>query len=212
MCFSPTASFVTSGALALVGTLCVRSAKKKSLLPFASIPLIFAMQQAAEGVVWVTYPWPVSYFFAVLFICFALSWPLWIPYSLWSLETKKFQKQLFWYDMLAGGIFALGAFAMVARYGIEVAIVNHSIAYGSTQAYEDLPQYGGWFLWLWYRLTVVVPSFISSVKEIRVLGLLLIISDAVAYFFWHQTFTSVWCFFAAGISVWVWYVLKKMDG
>ena len=211
MCFSPTASFITAGALAIVGTLCVRQAKKKALLPFAAIPLIFAVQQAAEGIVWVTYPWPISYFFAVLFLIVALSWPMWIPYSLWSLETQKFRRTLLWYDMLAGALFSLGALIMIARHGIDVAIVNHSIAYGLTKAYGELPQFSTLLLWLWYRVTVVVPSFISHVKEIRILGLLLLASDAIAYMFWHQTFTSVWCFFAAGISVWVWFVLKKLS-
>jgi hypothetical protein len=211
MCFSPTASFVTAGLLAFVGALCVRQAKKKSQLPFAFIPLFFAAQQAAEGIVWVSYPWPISYFFAVVFMIFALSWPVWIPYSLWSLEPQKKRKLILWYDMLAGALFSLGALIMVARHGIEVAIINHSIAYGLTQAYEAIPQYGTLFLWIWYRVTVVVPSFISSLRQIRILGILLLLSDAVAYYFWQQTFTSVWCFFAAGISAWVWFVMKEIE-
>jgi hypothetical protein len=211
MCFSPTASFAISGLLALVGALCIRSTKKKSYLPFAIIPLIFAAQQACEGFVWITYPWPISYFFAVLFIIFAISWPMWIPYSLYSLEPNKKRRQILWYDTLAGVVLSAGGLFMVARHGIDIAIINHSIAYGLTNAYEEIPVFGTWVLWLWYRITVVVPTFLSSFKEIRILGLLLLTSDAIAYLFWQKTFTSVWCFFAAGISLWVLYAIRKMN-
>jgi hypothetical protein len=210
MCFSPTASFATSGLLALVGALCIRSAKNKKLLPFAMIPLIFAAQQACEGFVWITYPWPISYFFAVLFIIFAITWPMWIPYSLYSFEPGKKRRIILWYDTLAGIALSAGGLFMVARHGIDVAIINHSIAYQLTNAYQEIPEYGTWLLWAWYRATVVVPSFISSFKEIRMLGLLLLIADAIAYVFWKTTFTSVWCFFAAGISLWVLYVIKQI--
>lgn len=210
MCFSPTASFATAGLLTLIGTLCIRTTKSKRAIPFALIPLIFAIQQACEGFVWISYPWPIAYFFAVLFIFIALSWPMWIPYSLYSLEPNKKRRLVLWYDTIAGTLLSIGAFFMVARHGIDVAIINHSIAYKLTDAYQEIPTYGAWLLWVWYRLTVVVPSFLSSFKEINFLGALLLISDALAYLFWKTTFTSVWCFFAAGISIWVFYVLKRI--
>ena len=54
MCFSATGSFALSGVLAGIGTVSVARNASKQTAMFASIPLIFAAQQAAEGIVWLT--------------------------------------------------------------------------------------------------------------------------------------------------------------
>ena len=60
MCFSATASFTAGAVLLGVGTLTLRSAlasrhsHRRRDLPFAAIPLLFAIQQLIEGVVWLT--------------------------------------------------------------------------------------------------------------------------------------------------------------
>ena len=45
MCFSATASFAASGALGLVGAASLAKTKSKKEVPFAAVPLIFAVQQ-----------------------------------------------------------------------------------------------------------------------------------------------------------------------
>ena len=47
MCFSATASFITGGVLSAVGVVTIKKAEKKSEIPFASIPLLFGIQQMA---------------------------------------------------------------------------------------------------------------------------------------------------------------------
>jgi hypothetical protein len=58
MCFSATASFSAGAVLLGPGTLTLRSAMAKHqrrALPFAAIPLLFAIQQPIEGVIWLTF-------------------------------------------------------------------------------------------------------------------------------------------------------------
>ena len=58
MCFSATASFSAGAFLLGIGTLTLRSAMAAHqpwALPFAAIPLLFAIQQLIEGVIWLTF-------------------------------------------------------------------------------------------------------------------------------------------------------------
>ena len=51
MCFSAEASFIASGGLAVAGGASLKVAKKEQRL-IALIPLLFAIQQAIEGMQW----------------------------------------------------------------------------------------------------------------------------------------------------------------
>ena len=59
MCFSAAASLAAGGTLSVVGGLTLAKVKNKSELPFASIPLLFGIQQAIEGAVWLSFGSPV---------------------------------------------------------------------------------------------------------------------------------------------------------
>ena len=53
MCFSAPVSFAASAFVAGAGALALRETRTVSERPFASVPLLFAMQQFVEGVLWV---------------------------------------------------------------------------------------------------------------------------------------------------------------
>ena len=58
MCFSATASFAAAALLLGIGTLTLKSAlaaHRQADLPFAAIPMLFALQQLIEGVIWLTF-------------------------------------------------------------------------------------------------------------------------------------------------------------
>ena len=54
MCFSATASFGASAVLGVIGVAAVAKAKTKPQRLFASIPLVFAVQQLSEGFLWLS--------------------------------------------------------------------------------------------------------------------------------------------------------------
>ena|SRR5690554_4072183 len=58
MCFSAEASFIAGAALTVIGVATIKKTTHKSQLWFASIPLVFGVQQLAEGVLWLTLPDP----------------------------------------------------------------------------------------------------------------------------------------------------------
>ena len=55
MCFSAEVSFVAAASLVPAGGLAVRKAWQtdRSYVPFAILPVLFGLQQLAEGMVWV---------------------------------------------------------------------------------------------------------------------------------------------------------------
>mgnify|MGYP000091041284 FL=1 len=54
MCFSATASFAASAVLGATGIATLAKTKDRKMLPLATIPLVFAIQQAIEGGLWLT--------------------------------------------------------------------------------------------------------------------------------------------------------------
>src|SRR4051812_25010761 len=105
MCFSATVSFSASAVIGAAGVASIIMAKHTKRKMFAAIPLIFAIQQFFEGIVWITSmntayaAWhnTAMYFFLV----FAqVVWPVWVPLSILLLENES--KRRFVLTMLLG--------------------------------------------------------------------------------------------------------------
>src|ERR1041384_5110770 len=101
MCFSAKASFIAAGTLSIIGLLSISKAatNTKKLIPLASTPLLFALQQASEGLVWIALTTGLpSHFYKIgmyNFVFFAGTWwPLWIPIVLYVLENDSVKKNL----------------------------------------------------------------------------------------------------------------------
>ena len=56
MCFSANASFIAGATISAIGVVTLKKVKAPSQIVFASIPLIFGVQQLSEGVLWLTIP------------------------------------------------------------------------------------------------------------------------------------------------------------
>ena len=90
MCFSATASFSVAALLLGVGTLTLKSARRPRELPFAAIPLLFAIQQLSEGVIWLTFRYdapPLGAVVTRLYSFFShVLWPIYVPVAVWLIE------------------------------------------------------------------------------------------------------------------------------
>ena len=54
MCFSANASFGAGVVLTIIGVAAIKKVQHPSQILFASIPLLFAVQQISEGILWIT--------------------------------------------------------------------------------------------------------------------------------------------------------------
>lgn len=205
MCFSEDASFAAAAALAVVGALSFRKvAGQPTYYALAAIPLLFALQQGAEGVQWLYQKkvWgsvDLALFCQYLFLTIAcVVWPFWIPFSLWMVEGVEKRKRVLKGMAVIGGILGLyNAWELVAG-PVTSAIVNKSIQY-------DVPISEN-FIWP-YLVLVLLPWFISSFPRSRTQGTIFLIATLVASWLYEMTFLSVWCFTAAIVSIWIYFIL-----
>ncbi len=202
MCFSATGSFVASGVLAGIGYVAFSRNQSTRHRMYAAIPVLFAVQQAAEGVVWLAIHQPEQSWLlrlAVnLFLFFALViWPLWMPLSLLRIEPDPVRRR--WLAGLAGlgAVVAACAALILVQWQPVAQIRGHSILY----AYSSGTTVIGPFLYLAvYAIPTVLPFFVSSARLARVTGAALVVSLVAAINFERDALTSVWCFFAAILS------------
>jgi len=97
MCFSSAASFTAAVGLTSLGVLTLLETRNKKEIPFASIPLLFGIQQASEGLVWLSIQHGNLYLnsvFSHVFTFFAyIFWPLFIPLSVLLLEKILWRRK-----------------------------------------------------------------------------------------------------------------------
>ena len=195
MCFSATASFVAGTALSAVGVATIKKAKRKAELPFATIPLLFGIQQIIEGIVWISFgnsalnvisTYAYSMFSHVL-------WPIFVPIAILLLEKDPVRKKIL--RVFTGIGLAVGIFLLyfIFQDGIISQVVNQSVSYNSPHLYLPL-------VLTLYVFATCISFLISSDKMINIIGIVMLTSFLAAGLFFSETFISVWCFFAAILS------------
>jgi uncharacterized protein DUF6629 len=214
MCFSAQASFAAGAVLLPAGAFCVRAAVRQNhrFLPLALVPLAFAAQQLDEGLVWLGLEQgnaSLVQWGSAVFLFFALAfWPFWIPLSLWFPETRRAGKHLLAGLTVLSLVWAWLYFPMAAEPGrwLSTEIVAHSVRYqfGNLPGFQVVPR----AVWRGaYLLAICVPLLAcrpvpgaASLVGLAGGGLVAVLF-AVSYFVFWYAFTSVWCFFAALLSL-----------
>lgn len=203
MCFSAGASFSAAAFLSIIGLLSLRKAPKNYHL-FAAVPLLFAMQQASEGVLWRLSLTESSdalrqgMIYTFLFFAFVV-WPSWIPTSFYWFETNS-KRSLTLAVLSCFGLIVSG-FLLVSLYmhGASANAIGCHIVYSVPNLVPGLKTFG----LLIYATPTILPFFISSLPGASFVGLLIALSCLLAWLIWYAAFTSVWCFFASIISLFV---------
>ncbi|MBI2474011.1 hypothetical protein HYV70_05675 [Candidatus Uhrbacteria bacterium] len=203
MCFSATASFTASAVLVATGAASLTQVKKKQDYFLASIPFLFGIQQFLEGLIWI-FPdrglLTLILGYGFLFFAFLL-WPAYVPLATWAHEPNLKRRRIL------RSVAVLGAFGMfyllvtLLTQPLVVDIIGRHVCYLVDVSYE-LP---GVIL---YVAVTTSSFFFSSKKFLQLFGLLILFSAGISWIFYERAFTSVWCFFAAGLSVLLFFYLR----
>lgn len=205
MCFSAQASFVAAGSLTAIGIASLHKANRSTIL-LACIPLIFAIQQLAEGVIWLGpdassfVPLAKTVFLAIAF----LWWPLYIPLSLFVAEKNPTRRFPILMCGIAGAMWAVFALYHMLQ-GTSVALKDCHIYYLFATYNEPTP------IALLYFNATIIPFLIASEPILKLLGIAAALSCVATYFIWYSYFISIWCFFAAVLSLGVYTVIKRIS-
>lgn len=198
MCFSATASFTAGAGLLAFGALTLSRVRRPAEVAYALIPGLFGVQQLVEGGLWLTLPNGGSHLTDILTHAYAffshVLWPVFVPVSVLMIEPDRLRRRIL--AALAAGGGAAGLY-LLYFWGAEpttAKVVGGHIIYFSPHFFI------GPILAL-YILGTCVSALVSSHAAVRLFGFAAAVSLVSAYAFYAAWFISVWCFFAAVLSV-----------
>ena len=197
MCFSATASFTAAGLLGVTGIATLAAAKRRAEIPLASVPLLFAAQQAAEGALWLTVPAgrEHSVGLANTFLLFALVlWPLYVPIAHALVErdaARRLAMLVLWPAGIGVAIYSAGS---MLAHPYRAWPVGHSLTYVNNHPYSPT-------MAALYFLCTSLPPLVASNRAINLFGVILAAGLGVALIAFYESFVSVWCFFAGLASL-----------
>ena len=200
MCFSATASFSAAAVLLGIGALTLRSAlvpRQRRALPFAAIPMLFAVQQFVEGVIWLTFTEEATRLNAVMTHVYSffshVLWPVYVPMAVLLIEPSAWRRRALTAFVAAGA--AVGAYLLyvLAAFPVISKPTGQHIEY-------DSPHFFAAVTMTLYLLSTALSPLLSTHRMVVVFGVLALLSFGAAYAFYATWFISVWCFFAALLS------------
>ncbi len=211
MCFSASVSFGASAVIGIIGVVTLKKAKSPSQFAFASIPLIFAIQQFVEGVLWLAMQQPdfivkqqiATYTFIVIA---QVIWPTLVPVSVMLLEKEKKRKKILSFLVAIGIFSSIFGIYHIMYYDVVAQNDCHHIKYVFNISWMLLP-----LINLFYFLTTIVSLFVSSIKRMILFGSLVLASLIISQLFFELVRISVWCFFAAIISGIILLIISELN-
>jgi len=199
MCYSPTASFVSAAIIGTIGIATIRHVRQPKALLFGAVPLLFSLHQFTEGLVWLGLQGRIGPIgrdhVAFLFTLYAQGiLPFLMPLAVALMEPQGWRRKVIF------GLSAIGAVAAAwDAYGLiflplQCFVDHNAIAYRNEMT-------GSLFISLLYILATCGALLLSSYKPVRLYGALNIVALSIVQLVRAYAFASVWCFYAALMSV-----------
>ena len=203
MCFSATANFAGSAVLGTIGVATLREVRHRRAFLFGSIPLLFAIHQFIEGFVWLGLDGYMSaataHDMGAAFVLYAQGLlPFLLPLSVYMIEpTPRRRKRMLPFVLLGAGL-ALYILWGLTAYPLSVYVRHNSIVYTNpattTTAVAVL-----------YVIATCGALFFSGFRYLIIFGIANLIGLTVVAVVMSYAFTSVWCAYAAVVSVIVYF-------
>lgn len=199
MCFSAAMNFVGSGILGTLGIVTLTRVKHRRELLFASLPALFAVHQFIEGFVWlgldgILSP-KVTHDMGAAFMLYAQGLlPFLLPLSVLLFEPDAKSRQRMQPFLVIGSLTTLFTLWALIAYPTQIFVKGHSVVY-INQATNNT------FVAILYVIATCGSLLFSKVKDMVIfgianLGILLVVMAVKRY-----AFTSLWCAYAALVSV-----------
>jgi hypothetical protein len=199
MCFSATASFVASGVIGSVGLATLRHVREPRALLFAAVPMLFALHQFTEGFVWLGLDGRIGPIalghVTFLFMLYAQGvLPFLMPLAVLLVEPRGPRRRAIMALTLLGALVCAWMIYGLIFFDSQCFIEERSIAYRN-------PFTGNYAVSLLYIAATCGALVLSTHKVVRWYGALNIVGLTIAEIVKEFAFASVWCFYAATLSV-----------
>jgi hypothetical protein len=201
MCFSAAASMGAGVVLSVIGAFTLQAAYKQHVpkpsypLPLAFIPWLFAIQQFIEAGVWQSFDSRLTH----LYLLFShVLWPVYVPVAVWLIEPHRLRRSWLTLYVVIGSIVSVYLLYYLIAFPVVSRPVGHHIEYVS-------PHFLTVKVMVAYLVATTLSAMCSTHRMVRYFGALSLASFVVVDYFYAVWFISVWCFFAAGLSVLIYF-------
>jgi hypothetical protein len=198
VCFSVQADLVAGAALTPIGILALREVRCPREIPFASLPLLFAIHQLVEALVWAAADGDVSrhvgHAAAIAYVIYAVPvLPTLMPLSVLLLEPHKARLRVAPFVGLGIVVSTYLAIA-VLTHPVTVTVHAHALGYGTGVS-------NGAFWTVLYVTAVIGPSLLSGYPTIVAFGVFNLVGLIAVAIVYVEAFASFWCILAGMASV-----------
>lgn len=198
MCFSAEADLVVGVALLPVAALALREVRHVREVPFAALPLLFALHQLVESLVWAGVDGDVCPAVrdgaSLAYVLFALPvLPTLMPVAVLMLEPRGARLRVA--PFAAVGVAVTAYLGQAVLDGpITIDVHPHALQYGVGLS--------NGVLWsVLYVVAVIGPSVLSGYPSIIGFGVLNLVGLTAVALLYVESFASLWCVYAACSSV-----------
>jgi hypothetical protein len=208
MCSSAIVSFSAATGLSLLGMLTIGKANSNQDILLASFPCLFAIQQTFEGLVWLS---KIDSNFSRLesigtygFLLFAtFLWLILSPLSIYSLEQDVGRRRILLGLTVGGLLLGIYLFGWIIYFGVEPQTFSGNLFY-------DLRFIPGYEVSKYLYLVIIsLPFAIARSSALKLFGGSIVLSFIAAQLLFQMTLVSVWCFFAAILSGFLYFAIEQ---
>jgi hypothetical protein len=207
VCFSASANFIGSAVLGAIGVATLAEVKHRRELLFAAMPLLFALHQFTEGFVWLgldgKLPSIVAHDAGAAYVLYAQGLlPFVFPLSIFLIEpTPNRRRRMLDFTLLGGALAVYILWGLIA-YPLQVYARAHGIVYLNRMTTTDVVA-------VLYVAATCGALFFSGFRTLLVLGWLNLIGLLVVILVRRYEFTSIWCAYAAAVSVIIYFFFQR---
>lgn len=207
MCFSATANFVGSAVLGTIGVATLAEVKHRRELLFAAMPCLFALHQFTEGFVWLGLDGRLSqsamHGAAAAYVLYAQGLlPFLLPLSVLLIEPTRYRRGRMTGFLVLGSGLALYILWGLMMDPLQVYALGHSIVYKNALTTTTVVA-------VLYVIATCGALFFSGFRDLVLLGWLNLVGLIIVMLVKSYAFTSIWCAYAAVVSVVVYFFFRR---
>lgn len=208
MCFSPEVDLVAGIVIGAVGIDALRHVRRPAQLPLAILPMLFALHQLVEAVVWWslqgTFPAALGQVAEWLYLTIAFGLlPVLVPFAVGALEPVS-RRRVVGVFVAVGVVVAVVLMYAVVRGPIVSSVEGHHLEY-----HVDLA-HGRWLVLL-YVLATCGALLASAHRHVRVYGAVNLVMVILLAWLNQAALISLWCGWGAVTSVVIAAHLRRGD-
>jgi hypothetical protein len=199
MCYSAEASFVGAAVVGGIGVATLTQVREKKEILLGALPLGFAFHQLLEGITWLNLDGAVDAHLrgwgVHLWVLYAWALlPAWLPIGVRLIEPDERRRKWLIPLVVIGVALALYMVTQALHPSIGVRVLESNLDY-------MLPFDIGIYLATPYILATCLAPILSSHRWIVIFGIGNVIALTAATIMKAADFSSIWCTFAAFLSV-----------